>query len=55
MIREEISLTFSTGAAVPVGVDILVCNGRNMNVMTILGSFGAYLLDKVTIYHRYHA
>ena len=34
---------FSTGTAVPVGVDILACNA---NVMTNLGRFGKYLTDE---------
>ena len=44
-ILEEISLTFSTGTAVPIGVDVLVYKGRNLSEMTILGSFGTYLPD----------
>ena len=52
---EDISLSFSTGTAVPVGVDILVCNGCNLTAMTILGSPGKYLLlpDKVTVFHDF--
>ena len=36
----EISLTFSTETANPVGDDILACNLWNLNVKTILYSFG---------------
>ena len=39
LAMEEISLTSSTGTAVSVGIDILICNGSNFNAMTILASF----------------
>ena len=42
-MEEVISLTFSTGAAVPVGIDILAYNGVNLIVKTILSSFGIRL------------
>ena len=48
-ILEEIS--FSTRTAIPVSVDIVVCIERNLNVLTILGSFGTYLPHKVTTYN----
>ena len=44
-LKEESPLTFWTGTAVPVGVDILACDGRNVNVMTVLSSFGILLPD----------
>ena len=43
---EESSLTFSSGTGVPVGVDILACNGCNLNVKTVLSSYGIHLPDK---------
>ena len=45
-VMEGSSLTFSSGTGVPVGVDILACNGWNLNVKTILSSFGIHLPDK---------
>ena len=47
---EEISLTFLTGTAIPVGIDILVCNGWNLNAVTILGSFGINLPNLETVF-----
>ena len=52
---EESSLTFSSGTGVPVGVDILACNGLNLNVKTILSSFGIHLPDKDEKNHFCHA
>ena len=43
---EEISLTFSSGMGIPVGVDILACDGWNLIVKTNLSSFGIHLPDK---------
>ena len=37
---------FSTGTVVPVGADILAYYGWNLNVKTILSSFGIHLPDK---------
>ena len=45
-MKEESSLNFSSGTAVPVGVEILAFNGLNLNVKTILCSFGINLPDK---------
>jgi len=45
-ILEESSLTFSLGTGIPVGVNILACNGWNLNVKTVLSSLGIHLPDK---------
>ena len=42
--KEEVSLTFSTGTVVPVGVDIWACRGWNFDVMTILDSFAIIVI-----------
>ena len=39
-------MTFSSGTGILVGVDILACNGWNLNVMNILSSSGIHLPDK---------
>ena len=39
-------MTFSSGMGVLVGVDILACNGLNLNVKIILSSLGIHLPDK---------
>ena len=38
-------MTLSSGTGIPVGVDILICNGLNLNVKTILSSFCIHLPD----------
>ena len=43
---EESSLNFLSGTGVPAGVDILACNGKHLNVKTILSRFGIHLPDK---------